>query len=294
MRRSSIRKFRRTPRLKGQAINKIIPHMITVSAMCVGLTAVRFGLDAKWEYAVVAIIVAGILDALDGRMARLLNVTSEFGAILDSLSDFVCFGVAPAVVLFSWSLHELGGVGWGLVLFFTVCCSLRLARFNSMLGKLPPYAYNYFTGVPAPAAAGLSVLPMVISFGFTPDLAVFPVLAGVWIIVVALLMVSHLPTYSFKAIKVPNKLVLPLLLIIGLLFAGLAGRPWGTLTFCMIIYMASFPLSVRSFNRLKLEAEHLHREPPDDGTPPEEKEKQDNSKEVNDVRDQRWPNLRSV
>lgn len=252
------RNYRNEPRLKGQTFNKIIPHIITVSAMCVGLTAIRFGLDGKWEFAVIAIVIAGVLDALDGRMARLLNVSSEFGAILDSLSDFICFGVAPALVLFFWSLHELGGIGWGLVLFFPVCCSLRLARFNSMDGKLPPYAYNYFTGVPAPAGAGLSLLPMVLSFGFGFNLAIYPLVPGVWIAIVSLLMVSQVPTYSFKAIKVPNRFVLPLLVIIGLLFAGFSGQPWSTLTVCMIAYMASFPLSVRSFTRLKMEAERLH------------------------------------
>ncbi|MDP6058010.1 MAG: phosphatidylcholine/phosphatidylserine synthase [Pirellulaceae bacterium] len=288
------RKVRRTPRLKGQAINRIIPHIITVSAMCVGLTAVRFGLDGKWEFAVIAIVIAGILDALDGRMARLLNVTSEFGAILDSLSDFVCFGVAPAMVLFFWSLQELGGFGWGLALFFPVCCALRLARFNSMLGKLPPYAYNYFTGVPAPAGAGLSLLPMVVSFVFGFDLAAYPAVPGIWIVVVALLMVSHLPTYSFKAIKVPNRLVLPLLVMIGLLFAGAAGRPWGALTLCMIAYMASFPFSVRSFNRLKAEAEHMHGLPSQPSEVSSQEDEADDGAEDDKSDDHRRSNLRSV
>ena len=288
------RQIRRTPRLKGQAISKIIPHIITVSAMCVGLTAIRFGLDGKWEFAVVAIVIAGILDALDGRMARLLNVTSEFGAILDSLSDFLCFGIAPAMVLFFWSLQELGGFGWGLALFFPVCCALRLARFNSMSGKLPPYAYNYFTGVPAPAGAGLSLLPMVVSIGFGVDLAAYPAVSGIWIALVALLMVSHLPTYSFKAIKIPNRLVLPLLVTIGLLFAGAAGRPWGTLTLCMIAYMTSFPFSIRSFNRLKAEAEHMHGRPSDPAEPSSAKDQKDDGPDDDESGDQRRPDLRSV
>jgi CDP-diacylglycerol--serine O-phosphatidyltransferase len=252
------RKHRRTPRFKGQTINKMIPHIITVSAMCVGLTAIRFGLDGKWEFAVGAIVIAGALDALDGRMARLLNVTSEFGAVLDSLSDFVCFGVAPAMVVFFWSLQELGGVGWGLALFFPVCCALRLARFNSMDGKLPPYAYNYFAGAPAPAGAGLCLLPMILSFAFGFDLATYPIVPAVWITLVAVLMVGQVPTYSFKSIKVPNRFLLPFLVIMGLLFAGIAGRPWETLTLCLVAYMASFPFSVHTFGRLKVEAEHLH------------------------------------
>ena len=251
-------KLRRTPRFKGQTINKMIPHIITVSAMCVGLTAIRFGLDGEWEFAVGAIVIAGALDALDGRMARLLNVTSEFGAVLDSLSDFVCFGVAPAMVLFFWSLQELGGVGWGLTLFFPVCCALRLARFNSMDGKLPPYAYNYFSGAPAPAGAGLCLLPMILSFAFHLDLAIYPFVPAIWISLVALLMVSQIPTYSFKSIKIPNRFVLPFFVILGLMFAGIAGRPWETLMFCLVAYMVSFPFSVRSFHKLKSEAERLH------------------------------------
>ncbi len=152
-RRRRLRGTRRLPRLKGLTVGKLIPNLITVSAVCAGLTGIRFAVDGRWEHAVIAIIVAAILDALDGRMARILNASSEFGAQLDSLSDIVSFGVAPALVLYFWSLQTAGGIGWAVTLFFIVCCGLRLARFNSMLGKLPPYAYNYFTGVPAPAGA---------------------------------------------------------------------------------------------------------------------------------------------
>ena len=285
-------KLRRTPRFKGQTINKMIPHIITVSAMCVGLTAIRFGLDGEWEFAVGAIVIAGALDALDGRMARLLNVTSEFGAVLDSLSDFVCFGVAPAMVLFFWSLQELGGVGWGLTLFFPVCCALRLARFNSMDGKLPPYAYNYFSGAPAPAGAGLCLLPMILSFAFHLELAIYPFLPAVWISLVALLMVSQIPTYSFKSIKIPNRFVLPFFVILGLMFAGIAGRPWETLTFCLVAYMVSFLFSVRSFHKLKSEAERLHESQSETVTPVTN---EDEGHGNDGISDRRPPtNLRSV
>ncbi|MCK5276638.1 MAG: CDP-alcohol phosphatidyltransferase family protein, partial [Alphaproteobacteria bacterium] len=148
LKRKSRRKSRRgVPRFKGLSISKLIPNMITVGATCAGLTGVRFAIDEKWEFAVVAIIVAGVLDALDGRMARLLNSASDFGAELDSLSDFVSFGVSPALILYFWSLSSLGGIGWAVCLFLAICCGLRLARFNTNIGKLPPYAYNYFTGV---------------------------------------------------------------------------------------------------------------------------------------------------
>ena len=158
------RRFRRVPRLKGQTVSKMIPNIITVGALSAGFTAIRFAFDGKWEFAVVAILVAAILDALDGRMARLLKSASDFGAELDSLSDVIAFGVAPAVVIYVWALSSVDGPGWIAALFFVVCAALRLARFNTTLGKLPPYAYNYFTGVPAPAGAGLAILPLVVSF----------------------------------------------------------------------------------------------------------------------------------
>jgi CDP-diacylglycerol--serine O-phosphatidyltransferase len=152
------------------------------------LTAIRFAVESRWDYAVAAIIVAAILDALDGRMARILNAASEFGAQLDSLSDIVSFGVAPAMVVYFWSLHTAGGIGWAVTLFFIVCCGLRLARFNSMLGKLPPYAYNYFTGVPAPAGALMSLVPIVVDLAFGFGVAAHPIVAGVWSVIMACLI----------------------------------------------------------------------------------------------------------
>jgi len=145
---------RKIPRLKGMTVARLIPNMITVASTCAGLTGIRYALEARWEFAVAAILVAALLDALDGRMARLLRATSDFGAQLDSLSDFVAFGVSPALIVWLWSLSTLGGPGWGIALFFAVCCGLRLARFNSRLDTLPPYAYNYFQGVPAPCSVG--------------------------------------------------------------------------------------------------------------------------------------------
>lgn len=146
LRRRSSRKFRRVPRFKGLSLSKLVPNMITIGATCAGLTGVRYALNGKWEYAVVAIIVAAVLDALDGRMARLLKSASDFGAELDSLSDFVAFGVSPALILYFWTLEALGGIGWAVALFLAISCGLRLARFNTNLGRLPAYAYNYFTG----------------------------------------------------------------------------------------------------------------------------------------------------
>ena len=257
-RRRRARGQRRIPRLKGLSVGKLIPNLITVSAACAGLTGIRFAVEGRWEHAVAAIIVAAILDALDGRMARILNASSEFGAQLDSLSDIVSFGVAPALVLYFWSLQEVGGVGWALTLFFIVCCGLRLARFNSMLGKLPPYAYNYFTGVPAPAGALISLVPIVVHLAFEVGVVMEPVVVGTWSVIMASLMVSQVPTYSFKRFKVPQPYILPFFVIVGLMLAGLAGRPWHVLTLLAIMYLLTFPFSYRSFRRLKAEAERLH------------------------------------
>lgn len=257
-RRRRLRRARRVPRLKGLALGKLVPNIITVSAACSGLTAIRFSIEAQWELAVAAIILAAILDALDGRMARLLNATSEFGAQLDSLFDILSFGVAPAMVLYFWSLQDAGGIGWALALFLVVCCGLRLARFNSLLGKLPPYAYNYFTGVPAPAGGILALLPIVAWLAFGWELATHPVVVGGWAVFIASLMVSRIPTYSFKRLKIPQPYVLPFLVLAALFFAGLAGRPWPTLTAFSVLYLATFPFSIRTFRRLKEEAERLH------------------------------------
>lgn len=261
LKRRTLRKQRRgVPRFKGLSISKLIPNMITVAATCAGMTGVRFALDEKWEFAVVAIIVAGVLDALDGRMARLLKSASDFGAELDSLSDFVAFGVSPAFILYFWSLNALGGIGWAASLILAICCGLRLARFNTNIGKLPPYAYNYFTGVPAPAGAGLALLPLMATFAFGLDFLREPVFVAIWSVIVALLMVSSLPTFSFKKVKIPVAAILPILVLAGFLVAGLAGAPWRTLTLIVLAYIVSFAYSAWKFRRLKAEADRMHDE----------------------------------
>ncbi len=253
------RRPRRQARLKGQTFTRLVPHIVTVAALCAGLTAIRFAVTGKWEYSVLAIVIAAVLDALDGTIARLLKSASDFGAELDSLSDVVAFGVAPAMVIYFWSLSEGGGMAWAAALFFAVCCALRLARFNSTLGARPPYAYNYFTGVPAPAGALLALAPIVLSFEIGNLFIVdHPGLVGGWLVLVALLMVSHLPTYSLKQVKVPQRHVVPLLAGFGLLVAGFAGAPWRTLLVCGAVYVLSFPFSLRSYRRLRREAARLH------------------------------------
>ncbi len=258
------RRSRRMRRLRGLSVHGLIPNAITVSATCAALTGVRFALEARWDFAVGAILLAAILDTLDGRMARLLNATSDFGAQLDSLSDFVAFGVSPALIMYFWVLSGLGGFGWVMALFFAVCAGLRLARFNSRIDSLPSYAYNYFQGVPAPAGAGLGMLPIIFYLAF-PEFGPLPApVVAAWMVGSGLLMVSELPTYSFKRIKVPRRFLLPAMALVGLAIAGLAGQPWVTLFVVLAVYMATFPVSFRSFQRLRLAAEQIQTEP-DDG-----------------------------
>jgi CDP-diacylglycerol--serine O-phosphatidyltransferase len=268
----------RRPRVRvrppvGLSINRLIPNILTLLALCAGMTAIRLALNGKFESAVTAIIIAGILDGIDGRIARLLKGTSPFGAQLDSLSDFVSFGVAPAMLLYIWSMHDFQSLGWALSLLFAVCCGLRLARFNTQLGaELPPYAYNFFTGVPAPAGAGLVMIPLFLTFETGSSAFRSPYLNGVVLAVVAALMVSRVPTFSFKGFRVPGHWVLPMLVVIGALAAFLTTDPWATLLAVGVLYIASFALSIRSYNRLRRAAEELragvHHDTAEPGPPP--------------------------
>lgn len=249
------RRFRRIPRLKGQTINRMVPNFITICALAAGLTAVRFAIMAEWMYAVTAILIAAVLDALDGRMARLLKAASKFGAELDSLSDVIAFGVAPAFVVYLWALQDGGDYGWVAGLFFTVCCALRLARFN--ITELPPYAFNYFTGMPAPAGACMCILPMVLEFQFGADIFIEQWIVSVWMVAVATCMVSRVPTYSFKRFKVPHGFVLPVLACAGLIVAALVINPWLTLSAIGGLYILTIPLASLTHRRLKAEAAHI-------------------------------------
>lgn len=260
MRPGRIRRRRaRPPRLRGISINRMLPNILTTLSLCAGLTAMRFAIQERWQPAVVAVIIAAVLDGLDGRLARLLRVSSRFGAELDSLSDFVSFGVAPAMVLYLWTLREAGGFGWIVVLAYCVCAALRLARFNTVLGQsdLPAFAYNYFTGVPTPAGAGLALLPLMIDFMVRADLSFTPVLVGVWAVIIGLLMVSPLPTFSMKGVRVPHRYAALVLLGVGLLAALLVTEPWATLILLGVLYLGTLPLSYREFRRLRHEAERL-------------------------------------
>jgi CDP-diacylglycerol---serine O-phosphatidyltransferase len=240
------------------SFNRMIPNVLTVLALCAGMTAIRLAIVGKFETAVAAIIVAGILDGLDGRIARLLKGTSTFGAQLDSLSDFVSFGAAPAVMLYIWTMEQLHGFGWAVVLIFAVCCALRLARFNTQLGQeLPPYAYNFFTGVPAPAGAGLVMIPMFAAFEFGDTFFRSPTFNTVVILMVAGLMVSRVPTFALKRFHVRSEWVLPTLLGVGAITAFLTTEPWATLLIVGVLYVGSFPFSIQYYRKLKRTAEQM-------------------------------------
>ncbi len=240
----------RVQRLADHSLNRMIPNVLTLLALCAGMTAMRFAMGGNFVGAVFAIIVAGIFDGLDGRIARLLKSTSSFGAELDSLSDFVSFGVAPAAVLYLWTMSSWYGVGWAIVLFYAVCCALRLARFNIEAGFTPPaHTAPFFTGVPAPAGAGLIMVPMFLSFEWGDWLFRSPYLNAMTVTGIALLMISKVPTVSLKRIRVPHNWVIPTLLGIGVLAAFVTTAPWLTLTAIGIVYVGSIPLTIRAYYR---------------------------------------------
>lgn len=244
---------RQRRRIRELPIHQFLPNVVTVLALCTGLTAVRFGVQERWELAVGAIVVAAVLDTLDGRLARRMGVTTKFGAELDSLSDFLCFGVAPALLVYLWSLHAGGSFGWALALLFAVSAALRLARFNTRLGTsdLPPWAGNFFTGVPAPAGAGAALLPMMLYFQWGNDVFRHPAVNACGLVLVGALMVSRLPTLSFKQVKVPHRWVLPGLMLVGLLVALVVTLPWATLSIMMVVYLLTIPFAVVKYRKLQ-------------------------------------------
>lgn len=238
-------------RLRPPPINLLVPNTVTVLGICAGLTSIRFALLERYEVAVIALLVAMVCDALDGRLARLLRATSEFGVQLDSLADIVNFGVAPAMVLHIWVLSEIRGAGWGLVLFFVVCCALRLARFNvaATSESAPPTSPRFFTGMPAPAGCGVAMLPMLLSFELGQGWWTHPLVVAFHLLVVALLMVSRVPTFSFKAVKLRHEHVLPAMVLMAALAALMVTYLWWVLLIVEILYIASIPLSIRAHAR---------------------------------------------
>ncbi len=232
----------------------IVPNIITLIALCLGLTAIRLAFEGRYEPAVIAIVAAAFLDGVDGRVARLLKGTSRFGAELDSLADFVNFGVTPALILYSFLLNELKAIGWIAVLVFAIAMALRLARFNVMLDDphRPEWKKNFFTGMPAPAGALTSMLPLYLSFlGVSIGAAAAPI-ALVYLLGLAFLMVSTIPVYSGKTIglKVPRQWVLPIFVLSVAAFGLLVSFPFEMLTAITVCFLGSIPFSVMRYRQL--------------------------------------------
>jgi CDP-diacylglycerol--serine O-phosphatidyltransferase len=239
------RRFRQIP------VRTLVPNLITLLALCAGLTAIRLAIEAKLEWSVAAIVFAATLDGIDGRVARMLKGTSRFGAELDSLADFVNFGVAPALILYFWGLHELGHAGWIAAMVFAICAGLRLARFNVMIDdpNRPAWAANFFVGMPAPGGAITVLLPIYVTFLGLPHLAFAAPLVLFYTLAIAFLMVSRLPVFSGKRVgkRVAPELVLPLFVGVVLCFALLIAYPWPVLTAGTIVYLASLPFGFMSY-----------------------------------------------
>lgn len=235
-------------------VRVIIPNIITLIALCLGLTAIRLAYEGRYEPAVIAIVVAALLDGVDGRIARLLKGTSRFGAELDSLADFVNFGVTPALILYSFVLRELKALGWIVVLVFAIAMALRLARFNAMLDDphRPEWKKNFFTGMPAPAGAVTSMLPLYLSFlGVPVEAAAAPVVL-VYLLGLAFLMVSTIPVYSGKNVgKVPRHWVLPIFVLSVAAFGLLVSFPFEMLTLITVLFLGTIPLGVMHYRKLE-------------------------------------------
>lgn len=257
-----------TAKLQELSFAHMIPNLATVAALCTGLSSIRFAMLDRFEAAVIAILIAALLDGIDGRIARLLKATSDFGAELDSLSDFICFGVGPAVVVYMLTLKDFGGFGWGITLFYSVCMGLRLARFNAMNIKQQREQHTeedklkqspiiiagknkFFVGTPAPAAAFIALLPLMIHFAFNIDWVLKPFVYMFFMLSAGALMISRIPTYSFKSLKIPRSWVVPSLVVAAIIMAMIISAPW--LLACAIVfaYLITIPFSIMDFKKLK-------------------------------------------
>jgi len=249
-RRDPERHQRRIERFRQIPVRRLVPNVITLLALCAGLTGIRLAFEERYELALAAIVFAAMLDAVDGRVARMIKGTSRFGAELDSLADFVNFGVAPGLILFHWGLHPLGNLGWIAAMAFAIGAGLRLARFNVQIEdpNRPAWAGNFFTGIPAPAGAITVLLPIYLSFLRVPVPAAVIL---VYTLVIAGLMISRLPVLSGKQIgaRVPPEMVLPVIIVAVLFIALLVSYPWEVLSVGTMVYLACLPLGWWSYQR---------------------------------------------
>jgi CDP-diacylglycerol--serine O-phosphatidyltransferase len=267
--------FDRSPELRRRRfrpipVRMLLPNVITLLAICAGLTAIRLSTEGRMELAVAAIVFAAVLDGIDGRVARMIKGQSKFGAELDSLADFVNFGVAPGLILYFWQLHELHNGGWIAAMVFAISGGLRLARFNATMDdpNKPPFASNYFTGVPAPAGAIMVLLPIYLAFLGLPKLP--SVLTAMYTLLIAFLMVSRLPVFSGKTVRmrVPPELVLPVFVSVIFFIALLIGYPWHILSAGSLLYLASLPMGWKSYRDHARKFAAVTAAPAADATPP--------------------------
>ena len=237
------RRQRRIERLRRIPVRRLVPNVITLLALCAGLTGIRLAFEERYEVALAAIVFAAMLDAVDGRVARMIKGTSRFGAELDSLADFVNFGVAPGLILYIWGLRALGNLGWIAAMVFAICAGLRLARFNVQIEdpNRPHWAGNFFTGMPAPAGAITVLLPIYVGF---LGLHVPVIVTLIYTLTIAALMVSRLPVLSGKQIgnRVPPEMVLPVIVVVVLFIALLVSYPWELLSVGTLAYLGCLPL----------------------------------------------------
>jgi len=238
---------------RGIPARAVAPNAVTALALCSGLTGVRFAIAGDWEKALLAILIAGILDGLDGRIARLLKGESRFGAELDSLSDVIAFGVSPAIIMFLWSLNEIPRFGWVFALGYAVCAALRLARFNASIDSAehPRKTAGFLTGVPAPTGAGMMLVP--VAMWLWSDLDIFrdPYFVCGWAALIGFLMISDLATYSWSSLHISRAWRLPALLLVAMAGAALFTAPWHTLSALMLFYLATIPFSVLAYARVR-------------------------------------------
>ena len=235
----------------------ILPNMLTLIGVCIGLTSIRFALDDRFELAIVAIIIAALIDGLDGRIARLIKGTSKVGKELDSLTDMISFGVAPAFIMFFWKLNTLGKFGWLLCLIFVICVALRLARFNVNSNQEPSWRDNFFEGVPSPAGGILVLTPLIISLsGFELFQINYDIVTPVFFIVTSFLLISKFPTYSFKKIVIPRRTTIFLLFGIVLFFGLLLIYTFNVIALSAVIYVLLLPISFLHYQKIKKQHEN--------------------------------------
>ena len=234
----------------------ILPNMLTLIGVCIGLTSIRFALDGRFEFAIMAIIFAALIDGLDGRIARLIKGTSKVGKELDSLTDMISFGVAPAFIMYFWKLNSLGRFGWLLCLIFVICVALRLARFNVNSNQEPSWRDNFFEGVPSPAGGILVLTPLIISLsGFNFIQLNYEIIVPLFFVVTSFLLISKFPSYSFKKIVIPRKTTIFLLFGIVLFFGLLLVYTFNVIAISALIYLLLLPVSYFHFKNIKNEHE---------------------------------------